>query len=211
MELKELYKNILSVFEAEGVEEFSEKLFNCLMSGKTNSFEKYLPLCPDFETDYLQKIWQFYEADRIEKKQDYSPACLGELLSALIGDKEGVFYDCCAGSGALTIQRWLNNKNCKFICEELDERVIPFLLFNLAVRNIEGYVINGNALEQKRYKIFALQKGEKYSTIKEINDLEIFADFGISNPPYNITWTPPKAGSLDERFSELGMPPKKQC
>jgi len=212
MELKELYKKIISSFDAEDVSDFSAKMFDSLISGKTDVFEKYLPLCPDFETDYLQKIWQFYEADREEKKQDYTPACLGELLSALIGDNEnGVFYDCCAGSGALTIQRWIKNKNTKFICEEIDERVIPFLLFNLAVRNIEGYVIHGNALEQKRYRIFKLTKEKKYSFVKETNMFECAADYGISNPPYNIPWTPPAGTLFDERFSELGIPPKNNA
>jgi len=212
MELKELYKNILSSFDAEDVSDFSQKLFNSVMDGQTTAFEKYLPLCPDFETDYLQKIWQFYEADRKEKKQDYTPACLGELLSAVIGNgKNGVIYDCCAGSGALTIQRWLKNKNNKFICEELDERIIPFLLFNLAVRNIEGYVIHGNALEQKRYKIFQLTKGDNYSIVKEIKKIDLIADYGISNPPYNIPWNAPSGTLFDDRFSEFGIPSKNNA
>jgi type I restriction-modification system DNA methylase subunit len=212
MELKELYKNILSSFGAEDVSEFSEKLFESVMGGQTTAFVKYLPLCPDFETDYLQKIWQFYEADRKEKKQDYTPACLGELLSAVIGNGEtGVIYDCCAGSGALTIQRWLKNRNNKFICEELDERIIPFLLFNLAVRNIEGYVIHGNALEQKRYKIFQLTKGDNYSIVKEIKKIDLTADYGISNPPYNIQWNAPSGTLFDDRFSEFGIPSKNNA
>jgi len=212
MELKELYNNILSAFDAEDVADFSAKLFDSMMGGQTTTFEKYIPLCPDFETDYLQKIWQFYEADRKEKKQDYTPACLGELLSAVIGNSEnGVVYDCCAGSGALTIQHWLKNKNNKFICEELDERIIPFLLFNLAVRNIQGYVIHGNALEQKRFNIFQLTKGDNFSTVKEVNDIELIADYGISNPPYNIPWNPPSGTLFDDRFSEFGIPSKNNA
>jgi len=212
VELKELYKNILSAFDAEDVSDFSNKLFENMIGGQTTAFEKYLPLCPDFETDYLQKIWQFYEADRKEKKQDYTPACLGELLSAVIGNSEnGIVYDCCAGSGALTIQHWLKNKNTKFICEELDERIIPFLLFNLAVRNIEGYVIHGNALEQKQYKTFQLTKGDNYSNVKEIKSVELIADYGISNPPYNIPWTPPEGTLFDSRFTELGIPSKNNA
>lgn len=46
LELKELYKNILSAFDAEDISEFSQKVFDCLISGKTDAFEKYLPLCP---------------------------------------------------------------------------------------------------------------------------------------------------------------------
>jgi type I restriction-modification system DNA methylase subunit len=134
------------------------------------------------------------------------------LLSAVIGDGEnGVVYDCCAGSGALTIQRWLKNKNNKFICEELDERIIPFLLFNLAVRNIEGYVVHGNALEQKRYKIFQLTKGDNYSTVKEVKEIELAADYGISNPPYNIPWNPPSGTLFDDRFSDFGIPSKNNA
>jgi 16S rRNA G966 N2-methylase RsmD len=89
-------------------------------------------------------------------------------LSALIGNSEGgAVYDCCAGSGALTIQHWLRNKKTKFICEESDERVIPFLLFNLAVRNIEGYVVHGSALEQKRYKIYKLEKADSTPLLRK--------------------------------------------
>jgi hypothetical protein len=111
----------------------------------------------------------------------------------------------------LTIQRWIKNKNNKFICEELDERVIPFLLFNLTVRNIEGYVIHGDVLKQKIFRIFELAKGEKYSAIKEIEKLDWKADFGISNPPYNIPWIPPAGSLFDERFAEFGVPPKNNA
>jgi type I restriction-modification system DNA methylase subunit len=208
-ELKELYKNILEEFDAGSVRELVGKMGEFILANKTAVFEKYIPLCPDFETDYLQKLWQFYEADRDEKKQDYTPACLGELLSELAGTRDGTVYDCCAGSGSLAIQRWIHAKNTRFICEELDERVIPFLLFNLAVRNIEGYVINGNALTGKRHKIYKLEKGDKYAFIKEAGDFEFNADFGICNPPYNISW---EHGQLfDDRFIESGTPPAQNA
>jgi type I restriction-modification system DNA methylase subunit len=209
VELKELYKNILSAFDVESVPSLSKQMMDFILANKTDAFKKYIPLCPDFETDYLQKIWQFWEADRKEKKQDYTPACLGELLSALIGDAETV-YDCCAGSGSLTIQRWLHNKNTRFICEELDGDIIPFLLFNLAIRNIEGYVVNGNSITQEKFAIFKLEKGERYSHVRKVGDMEFDADCGLSNPPYNIPWI--QDGELfDERFSESGLPPKNNA
>lgn len=43
MELKELYKNILSSFDVEDVQEFSAVLYEHLLNGKTAAFEKYLP------------------------------------------------------------------------------------------------------------------------------------------------------------------------
>jgi len=213
MEMKELCKTLLATFGVENVGELSVKIGDAILSGKADIYEKYLALCPDLETDYMRQIWEYYEADRDEKKQDYTPACLGELLSDLIGNGGSVVYDCCAGSGSLTIQRWVKDKGAVFICEELDERVIPLLLFNLAVRNIGGYAIHGNALEQKRFGVFELTPTEKYSKITKVSKVNIAADCGISNPPYNIAWTPPSGNGLfaDERFAELGTPPKSNA
>jgi len=41
----------------------------------------------------------------------------------------------CADSGALTIQKWVQNKNAHFVCEELASSSIPFLLFNFKFWN----------------------------------------------------------------------------
>ena len=92
-----------------------------------------------------------------------------------------------SGSGALTIQKWCSNKNLKFVCEELDENLIHFLLFNLKIRNIEGFVINGNVLTEERKTVYKLTQGAKFSEIEICMFFE-YPTFssGISNPPFNL-------------------------
>lgn len=181
MELKELTEKFKAIFGE--LEDFNLELLT------ESNCSKYLELINnDLETDYLQKIWQFFMADRENKKQDFTPKSLGKLISELTkSTAEEWVYDMCSGSGALTIQKWCTNKNLKFVCEELDEDLIPFLIFNLKIRNIEGYVINGNVLTGERKTVYKLTKGEKFSEI-EISMFFEYPTFssGISNPPFNL-------------------------
>ena len=181
MELKELTGKFQNIFG--NLENFKIDLLN------NSNCEKFIELVNgDLETDYLQKIWQFYMADREDKKQDFTPKSLGKLISELTkSTPEEWVYDMCSGSGALTIQKWCSNKNLKFVCEELDSNLIPFLLFNLKIRNIEGYVINGNVLTGERKAVYKLIKGEKFSEIEFCMFFEYpNFDCGISNPPFNL-------------------------
>ena len=181
MELKELTEKFQNIFG--NLEDFKIDLQN------NSNCEKFIELVNgDLETDYLQKIWQFYMADRADKKQDFTPKSLGKLVAELTKNTtEEWVYDMCSGSGALTIQKWCSNKNLKFVCEELDTNLIPFLLFNLKIRNIEGYVINGNALTGERKAVYKLKKGEKFSEIEICMFFEYPKfDCGISNPPFNL-------------------------
>ena len=182
MELKELTEKFKEIFGE--LENFNLDLLT------DSNCSRYLELINnDLETDYLQKIWQFYMADRKDKKQDFTPKSLGKLISELTKSTvEEWVYDMCSGSGALTIQKWCSNKNLKFVCEELDENLIPFLLFNLKIRNIEGYVINGNVLTDERKTVYKLTQGVKFSEIEICMFFE-YPDFssGISNPPFNLS------------------------
>ena len=182
MELKELTEKFKEIFGE--LENFNLDLLT------DSNCSRYLELINnDLETDYLQKIWQFYMADRKDKKQDFTPKSLGKLISELTKSTvEEWVYDMCSGSGALTIQKWCSNKNLKFVCEELDENLIPFLLFNLKIRNIEGYVINGNVLTDERKTVYKLTQGAKFSEIEICMFFE-YPDFssGISNPPFNLS------------------------
>ena len=197
MELKELVANILKIFQIQSVKNLPDAIMeqyvdDSLGITQQNIFTEYLNLCPDLTIDYMQSIHQFYNADREEKKQDFTPKSLAKLLAQLVSNKnEKWCCDYCAGSGALTIQKWAENHNIKFWCEELDENVIPLLLFNLSVRNIEAYVLHKNILSGEIFTAYELQKGERYSKIKIINSTElpkIKFDSIISNPPYNIPW-----------------------
>lgn len=207
MELGELCKKTLSIFGCESVSELGGKLYDAVMNGEIVKLTAFCDTVGDLTVDWLQRIFQYYEADRQEKKQDYTPKSIAILCAELTETGGKTVYDVCAGSGALTIQKWVRNPDKLFICEELDEKVIPYLLFNMAVRNMSGYVINRNVLTMECYRVYKLHCGEVFSIVEEIKDPPtISADEIISNPPYNIKWDTPDPMFADERFPEV-IPP----
>lgn len=208
MELKELCESTLNLFGIENVSKLGEKLLETVLSNDREKFRQFSDMVDDLTVDWLQKIFQYYEADREQKKQDYTPRSLCKLCSELTETGGNVVYDICAGSGALTIQKWCKNPDKLFICEELDTNVIPYLLFNMALRNMSGYVINRDVLALELYKCYKISSGEHFSTVEETTEIpDIRADEIISNPPYNIKWEAPAPMFADERFQGKPIPP----
>ncbi len=209
MELLEFKTKMFELFECDNFSDLPLKILNC--GYNSNIFNRYINIVGNLDKDWIKHLFQYYQADRINKKQDFTPNCLSTLLSRLSG-KGNSFYDCCAGTGSLTIEKWKDCPDALFICEELDENAIPFLLFNLAIRNINAYVINGNVLTQEVKSKFIVKKGEQFGIVEKVLDAEkrIKTDNSISNPPYNISWEPPTAleALTDERFNKCEMPPK---
>lgn len=165
MELKELTKRTLNLFEAKHVSDLGNKLFECVINC---DYSKMFAFCEivnfDLSVDWLQMIYQYYLAEREKKKQDYTPKSLAVLLSKLIGDSD-ITVDMCAGSGALTIQRWNEHPDMKFELFEIDDSVIPYLIFNMAVRNINAVIHQSDVLLQEVKQTWQIQKGEKYGKI----------------------------------------------
>lgn len=214
MELLEFSKKILSLCNVDSIQDISSVLLKVSLENDTSFFDNYNNTV-DNSKDWLQALWQYYEADRTEKKQDYTPKSLCELVAMLGGEADSI-YDCCGGSGALT-KAYMRNHNVKNIyVEELDENAIPFLLFNLCLSNANGYVVNCDVLTREKKKAYKLSKGEKYSYCEEITDFsklekaeQTLCDVAISNPPYNIKWQPPTLLEMDERFPVI--PPQSSA
>ena len=148
MELTELLDQLKVLFGVENTKELTNKLKTVSVNNQFEYHQKFTDIVSDLKIDWLQKVYQYYEADREGKKQDYTPKSIGVLLSKLLGKCNKV-YDQCAGSGSLTIQYWSYYPDTEFICEELDENVIPYLLFNLSLRNIRGYVVQKDILSDE--------------------------------------------------------------
>lgn len=164
LELSDLKSKLLELFETD-MEHLPNSLMNVAINNNTEIYDKYLSIVNNnLDVDYLQVVYQYYHADRKEKKQDYTPSSLADFVGMLIGEAD-IVVDMCAGSGALTIQRWKRNHEQKFRLYELDENVIPFLLFNLAVRNIEASVTRGDVLQDEVYEQWIVRKGERYGNI----------------------------------------------
>lgn len=209
VELTELLNHIKELFAVENTNELTEKLKQVATENLFEYHQRFVDIVNDLKIDWLQMIYQYYEADREDKKQDYTPKTIGILLCELLGKCQKV-YDQCAGSGSLTIQYWSTYPDTEFICEELDENVIPYLLFNLSVRNIRGYVVHKDILKNEVYHCYRLTQGGCFSSVNEVELLDVDyknIDGAISNPPYNIKWTIPDFATFDNRFLMYGIPP----
>lgn len=213
MELTELLIRTKNLFDVENTGELTQKLKQVAINNMFEYHKEFADIIGNLNEDWLQKIYQYYEADRENKKQDYTPKTIGVLLCKLLGKCHKV-YDQCAGSGSLTIQYWSEYPDTEFICEELDEKVIPYLLFNLSVRNIRGYVIHKDILIDEVYHCYTLTRGDRFSTVTEIELLDVNyqnIEGVISNPPYNIKWDVPDFALFDNRFSQYGVPPRSNA
>ncbi len=167
MELKELTEKVLELLNIESTEELTAKLFEVVKNNDLDVYENFCCIVQDLSIDWLQMIFQYYQADRKEKMQDYTPKSLAVFMGKLIGEADTI-TDLCAGSGALTIQKWNMNPEQKFELYEFDDNVIPFLLFNMAVRNIECTVYHSDVLRQEKFHIYRISKGEKFGKFSEV-------------------------------------------
>jgi methylase of polypeptide subunit release factors len=168
-ELTEIRDGLFDIFEVDNVEDLLDGVWQAVTLNKTEKYEEYLELVEDdLETDYLQMVYQYYGADREVLKQDYTPKSLGKLLAKLTEDSSEIL-DLCAGSGALCVQAIHENPEIERIeAVEYDKNVIPFLLFNLAIRNSTAYITHGNAIDESEvFKKYILKKGDKFSVCHE--------------------------------------------
>lgn len=175
MELKELTEKMSKLLGIDNVKDMSDRLLKVVKNNEIQAYQKFCDLVEnDLTKDWLQMIFQYYQADRKNKMQDYTPKSVAEFMSLLAGDNIDTIIDMCAGSGALTIQKWNMNNNLKFELYELDTNVIPFLLFNMAVRNIECIVYNADILQQEIFHVYKIEKGDKYGIFKEVDNEHSF-------------------------------------
>lgn len=133
--------------------------------------------CYDVSEDWFHSWFQEEHADRTVKKQDFTPMAVGKLLAEITQitgkDLDGFKkrYDVCSGTGGLTISKWYMDawkigfmkyrpSEFLYICEELSDRSVPFLLFNMMVRGMNGIIYHGDVLEQK-YKAIYVVVNEK--------------------------------------------------
>ena len=185
-----------------------EKLLSLLLSEKKNKiFGEFLKLQNDLSFDWFTDYFQEEHSNRNAMMQDFTPKELTELLPQLTGGFSKVL-DICAGTGGLSIGAWQRNPDALFVCEELSERALPLLLFNMAIRNIRGFVINKNVLSGEVMAVYRLQKGESYSEIKRIDDEPQIDGFDliITNPPYSLKYD---WKQLPPYLAEFGAPPTK--
>ncbi len=138
-------------------------------------FHKFLKLWKyNLDNDNFREYFEEQHAERKSKKQDFTPFEVGKILAKITEGKKGDRMDVCSGTGGLTIIKWtedrlkagfLNYKPCDYfyICYELSDRTVPFLLFNLMIRGMNAKVYHGDVLEQKYKTIYYVLNEENNS------------------------------------------------
>lgn len=123
----------------------------------------------DVNFDWFHDYFQDEHADRKNKKQDFTPRSVAELVNALVNDDSAsLHYEPCAGTGGMTIAAWNRDRFRHspfdyrpswyvYHCEELSDRALPFLLFNLAIRGMNAVVVHCDVLKRDAYGAFFIQ------------------------------------------------------
>ena len=163
-----------------------ERMMELLLNAEEREkmFDAFSAENPDMTGDLWHEYFQDEQGDRNALKQDFTPMEICQLVAEITPEAES-YADVCAGTGGLTIALHNRFPDAYYHLEEISERTIPILLFNLAIRNINAEVINGDSLEQTAKHYYRVVPGRKYGLIDEVDGLEP-RSFGavVSNPPY---------------------------
>lgn len=125
-------------------------------------FKRFLEKEHDLSFDWFRNYFESEAAERKNKKQDFTPGSVSRLLTQLINDGKTTI-DSAAGTGGITISKWWSDclnilpwdyKPSDFLywTEELSDRAIPFLLFNLAIRGMNAVVVHIDLLSREGCK-----------------------------------------------------------
>lgn len=185
----------------------SYKLIDILNSKEEREklFLSFIEIESDFSFDWFTEYFQEEHSDRKGKKQDFTPDGIVKVASGVLG-KTFSNADLCAGTGGLTIKRWFENSDASFYCEEFSDRAVPFLIFNLAIRNINAIICHGDSLTRDFKAVYKLIKGERFSAIELLETIpENNVHTVIMNPPYSLPWDPKKEYLEQERFKDYSV------
>ena len=194
--------------------ELPEVLLSAMLNCKERElvFEQFIKIEQDLSFDWFTDYFQNEHGDRDSLKQDYTPQCISKIVTGLMENHCDVIADICAGSGTLVVKAWNENKDAKIYAEELSSRVLPILIFNLSIRNMNAIVFHGDTLTRESEAVYKITKGTRFSEIEKVNDFSLdeireCADAVIMNPPYSLKW-----GQVeDERFKAFGIAPKTKA
>ena len=154
-----------------------EILFN--KSDREELFKQFLEHEWDMSYEWFMQYFEEEQADRKNKKQDFTPQSVSKMLSKIVGGNS--YFEVAAGTGSIMIQAWqeqrLNDNpftykpsNYWYHVEELSDRAIPFLLFNMLIRGMNGIVVHGDALTREIKNVYFIQNtSDDYMKFSDLN------------------------------------------
>ncbi|MCO7128323.1 N-6 DNA methylase [Sporolactobacillus shoreicorticis] len=130
-------------------------------------FDAFLKHESNLDYEWFQNYFESEHADRKVKKQDFTPYSISRLGALILGESDS-YFEAAAGTGGMLIQSWLlNRKNKKrhYHVEELSDRAVPFLIFNMAIRGINGEVCHGDSLTNDFKTIYQIVNEGRFSKV----------------------------------------------
>lgn len=160
----ELVNDLLGITESY---QAPQKMLDLIVDDekRVKLFEEFIKCEKDISYDWFQMYFENEHADRKVKKQDFTPNSVSELGARIIGESDR-YFEATAGTGGMMIQYWNLHPNAYFEVEELSERAIPFLLFNMSIRGMNGIVRHGDSLKNEFHAIYEITKDDKFSLIR---------------------------------------------
>lgn len=146
-----------------------EALFKMMLDDEKRPrlFDKFLEIDCDLSRDWFVDYFQEEHAERKRFNQDFTPLSVTEILSRIVGDGKN-YFESAAGSGGLMITAWdMSQKETSvfkydpreywYQVEELSDRAVPFLIFNMAIRGMNGVVLHGDSLERDFKNVYFIR------------------------------------------------------
>ena len=135
----------------------------------------------DMGRDWFQRVYEEEFSQRKNQGQDFTPIEATELCAMLAGvETAHSVHEPTAGTGQMIISAWWTWARKRIPWEafpslfpvtvwEILDRTIPFLLFNLSIRGIMGYVYHGDTLENTvKRKYILLNRTDDVLGVSEI-------------------------------------------
>ncbi|MFC0278117.1 N-6 DNA methylase [Enterococcus devriesei] len=136
-------------------------------SKREEMFKVFLEIEWRLDRDWFHVYFEEEHANKKKFAQDFTPDSISRLLSEIAGPS-AKNLDVAAGTGSLMIQKWNQDRISispflyrpsmfLYQCEELSDRALPFLLFNLIVRGMNATVVHGDALTREAKQVYFIQ------------------------------------------------------
>lgn len=132
-------------------------------------FREFLEIDHHVDKDMFIVYFEEEHANKKKYAQDFTPNSISKLVSAILGSNgPGKRLDVASGTGSLIIQKWNDDRQSMppfmykpsmflYQCEELSDRALPFLLFNLMIRGMNASVIHGDSLTREAKQVYFIQ------------------------------------------------------
>lgn len=148
-------------------------------------FKQFLDISTDMSFDWFHEYFEDEQSERKKKKQDFTPDSIATLMNGLVNNSNPIntYYEPAAGTGGILIKRWWNDRlhdqvgnplhgktggglfslftydprSYWYQVEEMSDRAIPFLLFNMAIRGMNGVAIQCDVLTRQAKEVYFIR------------------------------------------------------